>query len=267
MDPQTERDKAMLGHFCRHVVALCGRYEHLGPNGEVTKELTAYNYTGTLLEVGGKWFIATAGHCLQSMIDAAANPRVRVSEQTLVDYAGSAATSRLPTPFKPLEHPHYHIDDQAVGVDFGLIHLRSFYRTGLEANGVIPFGPKQWTFPDEVHFENHGIIGFPDEYTTTDRDAAGRYLAGMIKPTMVIVRRVPDDSETKMPRFKGELLGMGAQQSIKGMSGGPILGFYMHGADLKYHLVALQSQWSKDRQVVYGCPVAEFMRRAVAASS
>jgi hypothetical protein len=67
-----------------------------------------------------------------------------------------------------------------------------------------------------------------------------------------------DDMSKTFTRFKGEILDKGNQASIKGMTGGPLFGFYKEGGDLKYLLEALQVAWDK-ATIVYGCTIKTIM--------
>jgi len=53
---------------------------------------------------------------------------------------------------------------------------------------------------------------------------------------------------------------LGAEISdIKGMSGGPIFGFHKHDdGKLTNHVVALQSRWWDQSQIVFGCSTPYF---------
>ena len=107
-------------------------------------------------------------------------------------------------------------------------------------------------------FERHAIIGFPDEYTGGHPSSSGASMVGYVKPTYVPIRRLADDTSRTYKRFKGEIIDRGNQESIKGMSGGPIFGFYREGPDVKYLLEALQSEWDKV-SIVYACPIKTMM--------
>jgi hypothetical protein len=251
-------EPTLLSFFCHHVVALCGQYAHVDAQGKQTKPPSYYCYSATVILLGEDWYIATAGHCIECLEDAEKHPEVRLSQQTVIDYNGFAATTRIPLLFKPLEQPNIHIHDDDFGVDFGLIHVRHFYREGLKQNKIIPFGPEQWMISDRA-FDGHCVIGFPKEYVETIL-SGGKVTGGRIKPTMIHLKEIPDDSGRSFPRFKATILDKGTQKSIEGMSGGPILGYYQDGNDVRYRLIAIQSKVTKDESAVYGCPVGQFLK-------
>ncbi len=84
-------------------------------------------------------------------------------------------------------------------------------------------------------------------------------MVGHVQPSYIPLRRLPDDKQETFPRFKAEILDKGNQQSIKGMSGGPIFGFFREAGERKYLLVAFQSRWDK-QSTVFGCLVPSMMK-------
>jgi hypothetical protein len=156
---------------------------------------------------------------------------MRLKDQVLVDYNGIGAKVRLPTPFKALDQPRFHVHSEDLGVDFGLIYLRQIYREGLQANNVVPFGPAQW-FTRAGPVGGHYVVGFPEEFTET-ASWQGRIIGARVKPAMIPLHEVPDDSPHPFTRFKARVIDKGNQESVVGMSGGPIIAYYPDGDDAR----------------------------------
>jgi hypothetical protein len=251
-------EQMFLKYLSRHIVALCGSYIYLDDKGQPTGEPKFYSYTGIIFEILDHWVIVTAGHVLRSIEDASKHAKVRVKAEVLVDYCGAGAKNNQPIPFKPLEQGWTYVDDDSLGLDFGLIFIRPFFKASLQTNGIMPLTSGQWNFPSTVAFEQHAIVGFPDEYTGGHASSSVASMVGHVKPTYVPIRRLPDDTSKTFIRLKGEIIDKGDQESIKGMSGGPIFGFYKEGTDVKYLLEALQVEWDKN-SIVYGCPIKTIM--------
>ena len=251
-------EQMFLKYLSRHIVAICGSYIYLDDKEQPTGAPKFYSYTGTIFEILGSWAIVTAGHVLRSIEAASKHPKMRIEGEVLVDYCGVGATSAQPIPFKPLEQGWLYLDDDSLGLDFGLILVRPFFKASLQTNGIMPVTSRQWNFPNSVTFQQHAIVGFPDEYTGGHASSSGASMVGHIQPSYVPIRRLADDTIKTFVRFKGEIIDMGDQQSIKGMSGGPIFGFYKEGTDVKYLLEALQVEWDKST-IVYGCPIKTIM--------
>ncbi len=250
-------DKAFLKHLGQHLVAMCGSYVHLNDKGDPVQPPTFYSYTGTVVEILGHWCIATAGHCLQKLEEANNHKKILIETQILADYFGPNATNNTPIPFKPLEEGFLYVDEN--GLDFGLVVLSDLWRQNLARNGIMPFTSKQWYFPTDHKFESYAIVGFPDEYTGGASSLDTKSMIGHVKPSYVPLDRLPDDTQETFPQFKAEILDKGNQQSIKGMSGGPIFGFFHEAGEVKYLLVAIQSRWDK-RSIVFGCPIQTMMK-------
>jgi hypothetical protein len=71
------------------------------------------------------------------------------------------------------------------------------------------------------------------------------------------LRRPPQDRMVSpIPRFAGVLNDGGRLGSMKGMSGGPILGVSRDGAAWHYACVAVQGSWDSGRRMIYGTPVS-----------
>jgi hypothetical protein len=257
MESNELEDKRFLLNLGQHLVAMCGSYVYLDDQGKQMGDPIFYSYTGTVFEILGKWCIGTAGHCLKSIKDATDNPGVRVEAQILADYFGPNVTDKTPIPFKPLEEGYGYLDED--GLDFGFVALSDLWKRNLERNGIVPFTSRQWNFPADFAFEHYGIVGFPDEYTGKSPFARPTSTTGHVKPTLVSVERMSDDTTKPFAQFKGKILDKGDQESIKGMSGGPIFGFFREGGEVKYLLVALQSWWD-ERSKVFATPIPTIMR-------
>src|SRR5262249_39874839 len=101
--PQTgESAQDVLGRwfkqFSRRLVALCGAYITLDTQGRPTKE-TFFCYTGFLIELDGRWYMVTAGHCLEEFFQALAHPQIKVTGVALAGGFGTASDAVITVPF------------------------------------------------------------------------------------------------------------------------------------------------------------------------
>jgi hypothetical protein len=131
-------EQLFLSYLCRHIVALCGSYVSLNEQGQQSGGPTFYSYTGTVFEILGSWCIVTAGHVLHDLEAAQKCPLLRIEAQVLADFCGTGAKSHAPFPFKPLEEGWVYIDDDSLGLDFGLVFIRPFYRDCLRPSNFTP---------------------------------------------------------------------------------------------------------------------------------
>lgn len=266
-DPSAGSDaQVTLRALCQHVVAMVGKYVILDEQGRLTGPPKPYSYTGCIFENRGNWFIATAGHVITALNKVAGNPRCRIQSAYLASQFGLGTRSDYPIPFNPLDQPKLPLDESKLGLDLGLIYLRPYYRMHLKADGIIPFTPKQWCFPDDLVFESFGVVGFPDEYTLPETGTGVPPGTASIRPVFVPLKKEADDTSKAMRRFQATIIDKGDQNSIVGMSGGPIVGFYREGGESKYLLHAIQSSWN-EQDTVYGCYVQDSMRVVIAVAA
>ncbi|MBI1815293.1 MAG: hypothetical protein HYR72_09970 [Deltaproteobacteria bacterium] len=185
--------------------------------------------------------------------------KVRVISAALADTFGSECVTVEPIPFDFVNEPRFYIDDDEEGLDFGLISLRPYYARLLARNGVKAIFEENWINQHTIEFDGYAMIGFPDEFITSriESSCGEVYVLGVVSPTMIPLKRLeqaPPGRPTRLPRFIGQLHPDLQIGSIKGMSGGPILGFRF-GPPMAYWVVAIQSSWLPHERITFGCPV------------
>lgn len=244
-------DSDAIAFFCRHLVGLCVTYER---DGDDSIEFAAYS--GTLILVEDNVFFLTAGHILKDLDEVRKRTDIKITSAVLADTFGHKRISNLPIPFDLNSAHLIHIDDDNEGLDFGVIPLSPYYVRLLAKNGVISLQEENWVHQQNVRFDAHAMLGFPEEFSSKQVNDAGE---AIVSPTMFRVHRqdaLPEDSrKTSYERFVGKIDRDNPIQSVKGMSGGPIFGFKIDGDDIRYWVVALQSSWNPSTRIVYGCPL------------
>ncbi|MCL4265613.1 MAG: hypothetical protein KJ069_20535, partial [Anaerolineae bacterium] len=168
----------------------------------------------------------------------------------LIDSLGINAKHFEPIPFDYHDsNPIQFYDDY--GFDYGVMRLRPYYRTLLEANGVEALDEQVWKLqPQSVDF--YFLLGIPLEFTKITENNIE------FTPTFHPVEEVntcPEGFEaTNMPLFYGHIA-LGDLHDIGGMSGGPLFAFRQYqDRELKYWLTALQSKWLPDSHFIAACP-------------
>lgn len=246
------RDLDVLKFFCKHLVGLCITFRR---PSESQRRFVAY--AGTLIRLGDSIHFLTAGHNIRQIEEELS--KVEVESAVLADTFGQRSVSDHPIPFDLKSAPRFFIDDEDDGLDFGLIGLRPYYVRLLAANGMVALEEENWAHQASITFDGYVMLGLPLEYTSqllADNDD------GLVSPTMFRVKALEpsspkDTKQTRYPRFAGKIDTNLPLKDLRGMSGGPILGFNL-GPPMRYWIVALQSTWKKDRHEVYGCPVPVF---------
>jgi hypothetical protein len=244
-------------YLCRHLVSLQGSYQAIDDRGTPLEEARFFAYAGCVLAVKGLWFFVTAGHALKELQENVKNRKIVITGCNIIDNFGPKPVSSKAVPF-PYEGNNPAFFDKH-GLDFGLIYLRQHYQTLLEANGVVPIVKANWEKQEGLEFDRFFILGFPEEFHSSF--VQNDVVYGGASPTLLFARPLesaPEDlPETEFPRFVARLDDNVKLKSLKGMSGGPIIGL-KSGRDDLYWIVAIQSSWLKDRRIVFGCPVPVF---------
>lgn len=254
--------------FCQHLVAIALVVEDESGNRQ------ADAYTCFVLEVRGVWVLATAGHVVERLDAILASAKLKVVECSLYDgWSGRHGGGDAKVPFNLSDAVRVGIDDDRQGIDVGLIGVPPLVRRTLEANGIVALSERTWrNVPDDL--EVHFIIGLPQELIENIK-AGDRLTHLAFEP--VLVRVVACDAPAVMAkptrRFYGKIPGAledGGISDIEGMSGGPIIGMRSRDGELRYFLVAIQSGWRKDLQVIagnYAVAVADSLEREMDAAT
>jgi len=239
-------------YLCRHLVGLCVTYRHTTAEEALLPSRFA-TCSGTLIFIEGALYFLTAGHVLEELKTLRDSKQVEIENASLADVFGTKRVSDTPIPFDLKSAQLFFIDDEELGLDFGVIPLEPHHARLLAKNGMIALAEKNWTEQHKVKFDGYAMLGFPAERVSERISDSGRVI---IRPTMFAVTQSPSASQepvaTKYPRFIGSVHPDLPLKSLKGMSGGLILGF-REQPEFQYWVVALQSKWHPGTRVVYGC--------------
>lgn len=249
-DITPELEQRIVRDLGRHVVAIAGTYRLIDEQGKTENEDRFFAIAVCIFAVADKWFLITAGHCVDEYRELAKSQRAVITGRVLVDYFGTGAQHHYPIPYDLESEECSHLDVD--GVDFAVIQVSPLLRQQLEANGNIPLTPASWAKPDDRPFDSFFVYGFPAERTDA-LEIAGRP-GGIIQADLMPVRRLGDDKSHRFPRFRAEIVDRGDLASVKGFSGGPVLGMISGEEQTQYYVVAIQSSWDKV-QVIFGCPI------------
>jgi hypothetical protein len=249
---------AMMRHFGQHVVGLAGTYYQLDEAGQRTSEEKFSFYTGCIFSVKSEWWIVTAGHVFDDLEPAVRNKQVEVAQQILVDYFGDDSPNQKPVPFDFLSMRKVWKYEK--GLDFAVIPVTPHYRNLLEKSKLVPLNEVAFVPPLDIAYYQYRIYGCPEYLIKENRLASNQPLTGYVKAIFPLVKREPDDTTQEYPRFKGVV--EEGITSVKGLSGGPILGLSMYKGNHIYSVLALQSKWNKCSREVYGCPCSLFVPMA-----
>src|SRR6185437_7305086 len=144
----------------------------------------------------------------------ACTPRAVFTGRGLVDYFGIGAPHHDPIPYNLDDEQYSHVDNEEEGLDFAIIQVSPLLRAQLEANGNVPMTPASWAEPDKYSFESFYRFGFPAE--STDPFEIGGRPGGVMRPELIPVRKLPDETSHRFPRFKAEIIDRGGLNTVKG---------------------------------------------------
>ncbi|MBL8798740.1 MAG: hypothetical protein JNM56_32910 [Planctomycetia bacterium] len=263
------REREFVRFMSRHLVALIGTYYRLDEDGQPSGP-HSFVVSGFVIEFRHAWLWATAGHCLRDLDDLVRGQqegRIAQLQFVLADYFGPSPLDRHPIPFVYEDTVRHAIDDEASGLDYGLVIVSPYYQRLLEANDVIPVSQVNWEHQHLVNFDAFAILGFPSELNRLERRVSGdqEQITISAEPVYMAVQQLPASPiaarTTALPSFVGQLPLLRRIPHVRGMSGCPIFGFRI-GDDSRptqYWIVAMQSSWIEELRVIFGCPVPTFM--------
>jgi hypothetical protein len=258
------RAELLVRSLSRHFVSLQGTY--LIPAGQPNAGEHFFSHSGFVVAIRKAWLLVTAGHILKKLDQALAlgQPSFRCH---LADYFGPSAKNDISIPFDYASTRRTSVDDDNLGLDFGLILLTPHYIKLLKDNGVEPVPESHWAFRDGMQFELYGILGLPEElFDHTKRvSVTGHRIIGGVRPVLMFATgtdAVPREKPAapRYPWFAAQLKDKDQIKKAEGMSGGPIFGFEpAPDGRLMYRVLAVQGWWDKERRIVFGSRLCVFM--------
>ena len=195
--------------------------------------------------------LATAGHCIKKIEELTERYGYEISYCSLIDALGLGAKHFHPIPFVYKDANPTCISDE-FDFDYGFIEISPYYQQLLLENNVEPLNEDVWKKqPKKVDF--YALLGIPAELVKVNSKSIE------LNPTIFTIEQIHEKPEgfidTKIPLFYGRI-GLGEDlNSIIGVSGGPIFGFYSYeNGELRYWLTALQSRWLPKSHYISACP-------------
>ena len=266
LDELTDAEKGFR-ELARHLLSLsCSHF--------VTKDGSDPRYfiiSGFLVSLDDNWYLATASHVLGQIDQLLEEHPERTYVFRIVDHLGPESNHKLSIPFDYQNAVRYRNEHEAIGADFGLVHISPFCRRQMEANPQTPIDERNWRIEMDFEPVAHIILGIPYEGVSPVGDSVvGRDTTNYqrFEVTALQVKQIPEPpegiSKCDYPTFWAEL-GATELKSIEGMSGCPILAFGKTNAgEAKYKVVAVQSGWFYGRmpRIIHGGDFKSLMHDA-----
>jgi hypothetical protein len=260
---ESDNQKSAVSFMSRHFVALACEYETINRDGSIHGRGTAV-YSGFLMQIYGRTFWVTAGHCLKDELDTNIDKgTLRVTGGGFLDYFGHEAAHRHIVPFTYEAHTGLYIEEPKNGLDFALLMLDELQEGNFAANKLVPITRENWIHQPRLTFDFYRMLGIPNSVFPDKTLEEVNILQAMIAVDRVTIDEVgepPPDADVPPDAWFIGRLDPGAEiKDIRGMSGGPIYGFRRDDAgNLRYHAVALQSRWWDQSRTIFGCSIPYF---------
>jgi hypothetical protein len=248
------QNQKIVEFYCRHLVGLFVTYRD---KDEVGLQSRFAACSGTLIVVENALYLLTAGHVLKELHRLRTCEKIDIEDAHLADVFGVKRICEWPIPFD-LKNAHLlFIDDDDLGLDFGIIPLSSHYARLLLRNNVIALTEANWIRQDGIKPDTYAVLGFPEEFSSERISKSGNVSVG---PTIVLAQSAEDEADneilkSKFARFVGKVSDTLPLGSLRGMSGGLIIGI-QHEPVSRYWTVALQSSWDPQKRRIYGCKLS-----------
>lgn len=216
------------------------------------KEEETWVLSAFLMSANDEWFIATAGHNLDNVVDKRGQG-FTISRCDLFDSLSTTRRDQSAIPFDWAgADPFSFWKLEGYNYDYGILRLTRNLRELLEANGKMAIEEFAWGNIDDIEKPNCFVLaGIPAE-TVASR---GSSYAVQISSVREVERDDPFEPQS-IPMFYGQIIPTEGYSSIVGMSGGPIFACRADEQRFAYRLHALQSGWNKSDRRIAG-PLTE----------
>ena len=234
----------IVAFFHRHLVPIV---LHLQKETESHVQVI----TAFVLSVGEHWFLVTAGHCIRLIEELTTSGGYALEKTELIDSMGINAKNNIPVPIDYFGAAPIALSGQPE-YDYGIIKLSHHHVRLLKASGVEPLNEEVWDKqPSQVDF--YLMMGVPTQYTKAE--SSNLAIQTFLVRVTALDSRPEGFPESNLPLFYGQVDLTEDLSSIRGMSGGPVLGFYKDKEGrLRYWLIALQSTTLPISGMIKACP-------------
>lgn len=237
--------RGLFDVFGGHLIAL--RHAALTPTGE-----KMYFYSGTLAFHSGHVFWLTAGHVISSIDRQLKDESLRDHQFALGDFFGHTVRSSVEIPFSYPNSVRYALEDDDKGVDFGFVQIDPISVRSLITNMPRVTNLEEPSAPALQSETRVFVVGLPEAgFMPSVEEVRGA------QPALVWLDiDVAGPREGKITQTFGRMHET-FEQSLKGMSGGPIVAMQRDPAPL-VTVVGIQTSWSPRSKHVFGHSIWDY---------
>ena len=246
--------REMIRYFNKRLVAIAPKYRLKGEPKNAAPYVKPYS--ATVIEFEGSLSLLTAGHVINDIDALYKRPDIEVDGVWLLDDLNIDSTYHHPVPFEWETAAKVAIDED--GLDFGVVNLRPLFARALLANGVAPINEANWIKQrDNDAYERYFVLGLPEEENLPHRVPNGGNIN--VSPHLVFLEPANEVPESvplgKYPIHVFRIL-LPQLDSVKGMSGGPIIGTRINDAgDMRYWVLGVLRSETTVSGLITGCPM------------
>jgi hypothetical protein len=209
--------------------------------GDPKVDFEGYCFSGFMVEIKNEWIFVTAGHCLKHLAKLLDSSYYEPHSFRFMEFLHPEDHSDTSVPVA-LDNGWMLFQDE-LDIDYGFFRFSFLVRQCLEQRGVKAFSLENIRFAEKRGFasDHTFLLGLPESSTRLDKDAA----AFRFGPMLYEIKDVEIDEHILKATIDTE-------ESIVGMSGGPIIGTHFEkDGDVTNGVlfpIAVQSKWNgKDR--------------------
>lgn len=245
--------KEMMGYVLRHVIAIVCKVQF--KNGTQQE----FIISGFVIKMKDKVIAITAGHILEWLETKIRSGEIVQCGGRLVDFLGKDAKHHNTYPFTIFGREHYYMNEK--GYDFALLNLDYMEQQAIASNGVIPFvfeGQNERPITEYTWF---GVVGFAEEGVNRAGGKPDGDIEGF-SPSMSPAALINDLKDRRLenlaisqPCILAQLIDDEFPKSMKGLSGGPVLGVSCQHDKTDYWVVGIQAEWFEEARITSICPM------------
>jgi hypothetical protein len=244
-----------LRYFGKRLIAIAPTYRLKGE--PKSKSPYMKPYSATLLEFEGSYSLLTAGHVIDAINELYEDPTIEMDGCYLLDDLNIDAKYHHPVPFAWETAVKASIDED--GLDFGVVLLSPYFARSLLANGVAPVTESNWVHQERLEtYDNYILLGLPEELNMPTRFEPG----GDVEIVPLLLPLLPTEQPPEgmvLPNNPIHIFRLAANpmvKSLKGMSGGPIIGMRLNEAgELRYWILGVLRTAKVSERYITACPM------------
>lgn len=239
-----QSDEPLVMFFLKHLVGISITLE------KDEKPIDIF-ISAFVISVRDFWFLITAAHYFSDSIKKFLDNGYVITRCYLVDSLSDQAKHKHPICVNYSQLKFHLLKEFESDLDLAYMFLSPLYRKLMEINQIEPFDETTWsTLPEE--FDAIWVFGFPSEFNNSTQDKISIRPAGF--QVNLLQEKPAGFSESNSPRIYGKINTDGVVASIRGMSGGPLLGFKRVNGVGHYWLIGVQSSWLPESHIIEAMP-------------